>query len=116
MFGRYFRRKGWFGFNNEDGPGKREKIWNVSESASRFLVEVATAYAITKAMLPARLVLSVWGTPWFARVVIGRLGGAIRKVFGRKKAVGSAVAPAAGTGASGKGQSAVVKGAPGGKP
>lgn len=113
-FGRYFRRKGWFGFDKEEGErGKRAAVWNFSEGGSRILVEVATAYAITKAILPARLVLSVWGTPWFARVVVGRLGGAVKRLFGRKN--NPATGPAAGTGASGKGNSAVVKGAPGEK-
>ncbi len=31
---------------------------------------VATAWAITKALLPLRLILSVWATPWFARVAV----------------------------------------------
>jgi len=111
-FGRYFGRKGWFGFSREgvspapssdseagrvgdiigeaeDGAGRKtreglvgetEKRWHVGEAGGRILVEVATAYAITKVLLPARILVSVWGTPWFARVVLGRVKG----VFGRK--------------------------------
>ncbi|KAE9364741.1 hypothetical protein N431DRAFT_355138 [Stipitochalara longipes BDJ] len=109
MYGRYFGRKGWFGFSREgreegelngegsgggerevgmgqEGIGQEEMIegaerkWRVGERGGRILVEVATAYAITKVMLPARILVSVWGTPWFARVVLGRVG----RVFGRK--------------------------------
>ncbi len=100
-FGRYFGRKRWFGFYgletvgeesgsvgvvgvSKDGQGEREykemvheteKRWRVGEKGRRILVEVATAYAITKVLLPARILLSIWGAPWFARVVVGRIGG-----------------------------------------
>jgi hypothetical protein len=49
--------------------------WNPSFNSpgARIVIEVAAAYAITKALLPVRLILSVWATPWFARVVIGRV-------------------------------------------
>ncbi|WYZ38430.1 hypothetical protein EsH8_III_000344 [Colletotrichum jinshuiense] len=40
----------------------------------KVVVEVAMAWAITKALLPARILVSVWGTPWFAGVV-GRARG-----------------------------------------
>lgn len=98
-FGRYFGRKGWFGFSPETtqstiAEGKAdgevtlestEKRWHVSEQGSRILVEVATAYAITKVLLPVRILVSVWGTPWFARVVVGKIGG----FLGRRKGTGS---------------------------
>jgi hypothetical protein len=112
-FGKYFARKGWFGFDKRDEGNTAEEIeekergmtaqervedvkkerWDVGESGSRILVEVATAYAITKVLLPGRVILSVWATPWFARNVLGGL----RKVFGRGALKGSA---AAGTGAT----------------
>ena len=38
----------------------------------RIVMEVAAAYAVTKVLLPVRIVGSVWATPWFARVVVGR--------------------------------------------
>jgi hypothetical protein len=109
-FGRYFGRKGWFGFSREsnvsmesgrdekvemDGQTGRdkegmiletEKRWSVGEKGGRILVEVATAYAITKVLLPVRILVSVWATPWFARVVVGRVGG----LFGRGKSTGTA--------------------------
>ncbi|KAF2496536.1 hypothetical protein BU16DRAFT_458677 [Lophium mytilinum] len=94
-FGRYFRRKGWV----EDTEGEREGEVAAAERARegvavqderrgngngvRLVVEVATAYAITKALLPVRLVGSVWATPWFARVVVVPVLGIGRRVFGR---------------------------------
>jgi len=94
-FGSYFGRKGWFGFSRGNEGGDRnaesegevtieseEKRWRVGEQGSRILIEVATAYAITKVFLPARIVLSVWGTPWFARVFVGRFTGLFRGVKG----------------------------------
>lgn len=106
-FGRYFARKGWFGFDKreagntvsniekERGMTVQERVedvkregWNASDSGSRILVEVATAYAITKVLLPGRVILSVWATPWFAQNVLGGL----RRVFGRGAAKGSATA------------------------
>ena len=59
----------------------------------------ATAYAVTKALLPLRLILSVWGTPWFARFTTGPVFGRVRRLFSRKKTT----AAAAGTGATGGG-------------
>ncbi|KAG9245413.1 mitochondrial seryl-tRNA synthetase [Calycina marina] len=107
-FGRYFGRKGWFGFTpastggeakvavvgGEVRQGDAEELksewieqvgsrWGVSEGSGRILVEFATAYAITKVFLPARILVSVWATPWFARVVLSKLGGGFRRVFVR---------------------------------
>jgi hypothetical protein len=45
----------------------------------------ATAYAVTKALLPLRLIFSVWATPWFARIAIVPMTNLIRRIF-RKKA------------------------------
>lgn len=84
-FERYFSRKGWFGFTpeqleapadpNQDGKTKDKATeaverWQGGEQRYRILVEVALAYAITKAMLPVRIIGSVWATPWFARILI----------------------------------------------
>lgn len=80
---------------------KRAVWWGRGEGTVRIVVELATAWAVTKALLPARLVLSVWATPWFARVaVVPALRG-----FGRMlpawgaKAKLTAVPPVATTGA-----------------
>ncbi|KAG0123958.1 hypothetical protein HOY82DRAFT_494641 [Tuber indicum] len=71
MFGKYVRRKGWQRFKGDEG--------------ARLLFEVATAWAVVKALLPVRIAVSLWATPWFARVVLGGVG----RVVGRwrKKAV-----------------------------
>ncbi|RFU30711.1 hypothetical protein B7463_g5624, partial [Scytalidium lignicola] len=84
-FGRYFRRKGWFGFSNEQREDNKSDS-KLSGNGGRILIEVATAYAITKVLLPARIIFSVWATPWFARVFIRKLGGGIKRIFGRKSA------------------------------
>lgn len=74
------------------------------------MVEFATAYAVTKALLPVRLVGSVWATPWFARVVVVPVARGVGRLFGRgggvKKGVvgpGTGASGAAGTGAVGGG-------------
>ena len=118
-FERYFRRKGWFGFDKDGepsattalGPAERETVvrrressyedkilkvnvsseverqvetersisetrdlilgWEKGEDGKyRFLADVALAWAITKAILPVRILASVWATPWFARGMI----------------------------------------------
>ncbi|KAF4457752.1 hypothetical protein F53441_376 [Fusarium austroafricanum] len=92
-FERYFRRKGWFGFRkNEDGKvsstttthpeSKSEDAverWHSGDGRYKVVVEIALAYAITKALLPVRIIGSVWATPWFARVLMRAKG-----VFTRK--------------------------------
>ncbi|KAG9757853.1 hypothetical protein KCU75_g11651, partial [Aureobasidium melanogenum] len=104
-FGRYFRRKGWIrdadgeGFEDEKNRKGFAKWWPRGEDGVRLLVEVATAYAITKALLPLRLGLSLWLTPSFAK--ISTLP--IKSMFARKAATTPAtkvaVSPAAGTNA-----------------
>ena len=87
---RYFARKGWFGFEKEDlekAKGKDEKLsdaevmdkWNTGEAKYKVVVEVALAYAITKALLPLRIIGSVWATPWFAGWM-----GKVRKSFTKR--------------------------------
>ncbi len=70
----------------------------------------ATAWAVTKALLPARLIFSIWATPWFARVSVIPFINGFRRIFTRrgKQAIPSA---AAGTGAVGAG--AIAREAPG---
>lgn len=77
-FERYFTRKGWFGFGDEAGgetkvvaagaEGEENVMdrWESPDGKYRLVVEVALAYAITKALLPVRIIGSVWATPWFA--------------------------------------------------
>lgn len=54
-FGRWLRKKGWVS-DGEDGYG-----------GGRLVLEFATAYAVTKMLLPVRIMFSVWATPWFSR-------------------------------------------------
>ncbi|PGH04237.1 hypothetical protein GX51_03582 [Blastomyces parvus] len=98
-FGRWLKKKGWVGgeaevqaeavAEAEAEMGMRTTAGTLSgntdtDKGVRLILEFATAYAITKAMLPVRIVLSVWATPWFARGVLGPVGRAVGKVFGRK--------------------------------
>lgn len=79
-----------------------DEDWNGGGTTAKVLIEVATAWAVMKALLPVRLAVCVWGTPWFARVAvlpvmgwfarIGRFGGKMGVVNSRN---------AAGTGATG---------------
>lgn len=82
IFERWFGRRGWFGYG-ESGSARLgndgqmiEEAGESNTSGKRIVLEVATAYVITKVLLPARIVVSVWGTPWFAGIVgrIVRLG------------------------------------------
>ncbi|KAF3347028.1 Calcium channel YVC1 [Verticillium dahliae VDG2] len=77
---RYFSRKGWFGFEAADRGavagafarsgdaeagdmrGQLEQ-WQRNDERYKVVVEVALAWAVTKALLPARIILSAWGTP-----------------------------------------------------
>ena len=95
-FARYFTKKGWFGFGQDetadDGAQQRaagtqttsQERGEPDESARRYdaqykvVTEVAIAWLITKGLLPARIALSVWATPWFAGVMLRA-----RSVFSR---------------------------------
>lgn len=92
-FESYFRRRGWFGFGQEQATGPEpaaetqdtshtEDILDRCKKGERkyeVLVEVALAYAMTKALLPIRIIGSVWATPWFAGVLMRIKGMMIRK-------------------------------------
>ncbi|KIX99366.1 uncharacterized protein Z520_04942 [Fonsecaea multimorphosa CBS 102226] len=100
-FARYFRKKGWINETDEKeieqetkkgNAGRFEnhketssKWFNRGESATRWVVEFATAYALVKALLPLRLLVSVWGSPWFARIAIIPIGNATKSIFRRSK-------------------------------
>ena len=65
------------------GMGKKlmKKGWLAGLSpadAARVVVEMGTAWAVVKVLLPVRVVGCLWMTPWFARVVVGRVGGWFR--------------------------------------
>ncbi|KAF2705767.1 hypothetical protein K504DRAFT_459862 [Pleomassaria siparia CBS 279.74] len=93
-FGKYFKRKGWIRSEEaaeaerevQEDLRRRDRAWNIGEGGTRVVVEFATAYAITKMLLPARIIFSVWGTPWFARIAVAPVMGAVKRVLGRGKA------------------------------
>ncbi|KAF7555537.1 hypothetical protein G7046_g6529 [Stylonectria norvegica] len=92
-FEKYFKRKGWFGFGKDDGLEQASVLsmnsteqsdnamerWESGDGRYRVVVEVALAYAITKALLPLRIIGSVWATPWFAGVLVRARGAFARR-------------------------------------
>ncbi|KAK5116116.1 hypothetical protein LTR62_008442 [Meristemomyces frigidus] len=103
-FGRYARKKGWISEADErEAAGSSSSTsgrwWGRGEGGVRIVVEFATAYAVTKALLPLRLVVSVWATPWFARWTVLPVTAALRRVWQRQGASVATRASAAGTGA-----------------
>lgn len=97
-FGKYLRKRGWIAEQSTT-----DKWMGRGEGGVRLVVELATAYAVTKALLPLRLVVSVWGTPWFARWTVLPVTNTITRFWRRKGATKAAASPAAGTGATGAG-------------
>ena len=76
----------WWKDRQNGGREKRKsaaKWWVRGESGTRWVVEFATAYAVVKVFLPLRIVVSVWGAPWFARGVVIPVGTGIRSFGGR---------------------------------
>lgn len=102
-FGNYFRRKGWIDAGEkqeasalaESGKAGRvehakqkkgivSRWWGRGETGTRLLVEVATAYAVVKVLLPFRLVVSVWGAAWFARWTVVPFNNLVKWLFRRR--------------------------------
>lgn len=71
---RYLRRKGWIEDSDVASVAEHEAAGpDLKKEHTRgvqLVLEFATAYAITKAVLPVRLAASVWATPWFARRIL----------------------------------------------
>ncbi|KAK5137804.1 hypothetical protein LTR08_007376 [Meristemomyces frigidus] len=85
-FGKYARRKGWIDDAEEGDAKTTGRVgwwWGKGENGTRWVVAFATAYACTKVLLPLRLVVSVWGTPWFARWTIVPVGRFVRRLVSR---------------------------------
>jgi Hypothetical protein FLILHELTA len=89
-FGKWMTKKGWVGSEDveaaktasttiEDGAGI-----STQQKGAQLVLQFAAAYVATKALLPLRIVASVWATPWFARVLLGPVGRGVKGVFRRK--------------------------------
>lgn len=97
--GRWFRRRGWIGEEQrrevvegvKEGRGKEIEEQDADKGggqmASRVLVEVATAYAIVKFLMPLRLVLSAFWAPGFARMVVIPISAVGRRAWASTKTV-----------------------------
>ncbi|KAF7621692.1 hypothetical protein F9C07_2283723 [Aspergillus flavus] len=94
-FGRWLRKKGWVedvdmdaievvGSVNSYDPVRNDQMAESDRKGVRLVLEFATAYAVTKALLPLRIAASVWATPWFARVILVPTGKGLKKLLGRK--------------------------------
>ncbi|KAL2220265.1 hypothetical protein M432DRAFT_589590 [Thermoascus aurantiacus ATCC 26904] len=83
-FGRWLRKKGWVEEDVDVDTTIGVAGPELERKGVRLVLEFATAYAITKALLPVRIIASVWATPWFARVVVVPVGSRVRRLFGRK--------------------------------
>ncbi|KAL1848413.1 hypothetical protein Plec18170_008011 [Paecilomyces lecythidis] len=93
-FGRWLKKKGWVDDSDVDAVAatrntassetQQQELRGTESRGVRLLLEFATAYAITKALLPIRIAASVWATPWFARTVAGPVGNLAKRVFIRK--------------------------------
>ena len=97
-FGGYLRKRGWITEDKRSG-----KWWGRGEGSVKIVVEFGAAYAITKALMPLRLLLSAWMTPWFARWTVIPFMGFARRAFGSKKTDVVTKSPAGGTNAVGAG-------------
>ncbi|KAL8781651.1 MAG: hypothetical protein Q9213_005916 [Squamulea squamosa] len=98
--GKWFRKRGWLG---EKGVTKRDRWWNVGEVGSTVVVEFATAWVIVKALIPLRIPLSVWASPWFARVALVPSINLSKKLLGRITRRKPQTTTATGTGAASAG-------------
>jgi hypothetical protein len=81
-FGRWLLKKGWVKDTDLDAASvhaseasrsskTREMAQLAEQKGAMLVLEFAAAYAITKVLLPMRIAVSVWATPWFARTVLG---------------------------------------------
>ncbi|KAL2863332.1 uncharacterized protein BJX67DRAFT_263430 [Aspergillus lucknowensis] len=81
-FTRWLKKKGWVEDVDADevasGMATEERV------GVRLVLEFATAYVATKALLPLRIAGSVWATPWFARVAVAPIGRGVRGLFRRR--------------------------------
>lgn len=103
-YARYFGKKGWISGEDREravtavrggGDGEGNEGSAVGSKGVRIVMEAAIAYAVVKALMPLRIVVSLCATPWFARVAVLPL----TNLFRRSGNVGAKVSGAGGTGA-----------------
>ncbi|OOQ85596.1 hypothetical protein PEBR_25360 [Penicillium brasilianum] len=88
-FGRWLRKKGWVEESDVSAVAEHEVTGAAhgaqkEQAGVRLVLEFATAYAITKALLPLRIAASVWATPWFARTILTPTTNAARRLFRKR--------------------------------
>ncbi|KAL5338107.1 hypothetical protein BJX70DRAFT_367717 [Aspergillus crustosus] len=87
-FGKWLRKKGWVQEADAQEAVEGTDTDTVTATTTekegvRLVLEFATAYAVTKALLPLRIAASVWATPWFARAVLGPVGMGAKRLIRR---------------------------------
>lgn len=87
-FGRWLRKKGWVEESDVNTVAEHEVTGATygaqkEQAGVRLVLEFATAYAITKALLPVRIAASVWATPWFARTILTPTTNVVKRIFSK---------------------------------
>ncbi|KAJ5573793.1 uncharacterized protein N7459_008220 [Penicillium hispanicum] len=88
-FGRWLRKKGWIDESDVNIVAEHEASSSRQPTAQeragvRLVLEFATAYAITKALLPVRIAMSAWATPWFARTILAPTTKVAKRLYGKR--------------------------------
>lgn len=83
-FGRWLRKKGWVSDDAVDEAASMERKGEPEAKGARLVLEFASAYVLTKALLPVRIAASVWATPWFARTILSPVNRGVGRLVGRK--------------------------------
>lgn len=90
-FGKWMTKKGWVGSEDVEAAknvsstaedGDKSQVLTQHKGA-QLVLQFAAAYVTTKALLPLRVVASVWATPWFARVLLVPVGRGVKRIFRR---------------------------------
>ena len=88
-------KKGWVGSEDVEAAQSVSSISTSSteegdksqvltqQKGAQLVLQFAAAYVTTKALLPLRIVASVWATPWFARVLLVPIGRGVKRIFRR---------------------------------
>lgn len=88
-FGKWMTKKGWVGSDDVEAAKSASSTTaedgiSTQQTGAQLVLQFAAAYVITKALLPLRVVASVWATPWFARTLLGPIGRGVKSVFHKK--------------------------------